>query len=262
MHPALWVSKTGLDAQQTNISTISNNLANASTVGFKKGRAVFEDLFYQNINQPGGQSTQDTTLPTGLMLGAGSKVVATQKVFTQGNTQTTNNAMDMMIEGDGFFQVLLPDGNIGYTRNGQFTINADGQLVTSGSGYPIQPEIVVPEDAVGITVGTDGEVSARIRGEQENQVLGQITTVDFINPGGMEPIGQNLFLPTGASGDPQEGTPGLEGYGSIRQSMLETSNVNVTEELVNMIEAQRVYEMNSKVISTVDQMLSYVNQQL
>ncbi|EAS63979.1 flagellar basal-body rod protein FlgG [Photobacterium angustum] len=262
MHPALWVSKTGLDAQQTNISTISNNLANASTVGFKKGRAVFEDLFYQNINQPGGQSTQDTTLPTGLMLGAGSKVVATQKVFTQGNTQTTNNAMDMMIEGDGFFQVLLPDGNIGYTRNGQFTINSEGQLVTSGSGYPVQPEIVVPDDAVGITVGTDGEVSARIRGEQENQVLGQITTVDFINPGGMEPIGQNLFLPTGASGDPQEGTPGLEGYGSIRQSMLETSNVNVTEELVNMIEAQRVYEMNSKVISTVDQMLSYVNQQL
>ena len=262
MHPALWVSKTGLDAQQTNISTISNNLANASTVGFKKGRAVFEDLFYQNINQPGGQSTQDTTLPTGLMLGAGSKVVATQKVFTQGNTQTTNNAMDMMIEGDGFFQVLLPDGNIGYTRNGQFTINSEGQLVTSGSGYPVQPEIVVPDDAVGITVGTDGEVSARVRGEQENQVLGQMMTVDFINPGGMEPIGQNLYLPTGASGDPQEGTPGLEGYGSIRQSMLETSNVNVTEELVNMIEAQRVYEMNSKVISTVDQMLSYVNQQL
>lgn len=262
MHPALWVSKTGLDAQQTNISTISNNLANASTVGFKKGRAVFEDLFYQNINQPGGQSTQDTTLPTGLMLGAGSKVVAAQKVFTQGNTQTTNNAMDMMIEGDGFFQVLLPDGNIGYTRNGQFTINSEGQLVTSGSGYPVQPEIVVPDDAVGITVGTDGEVSARVRGEQENQVLGQMTTVDFINPGGMEPIGQNLYLPTGASGDPQEGTPGLEGYGSIRQSMLETSNVNVTEELVNMIEAQRVYEMNSKVISTVDQMLSYVNQQL
>ncbi|MGF1784568.1 flagellar basal-body rod protein FlgG [Photobacterium swingsii] len=262
MHPALWVSKTGLDAQQTNISTISNNLANASTVGFKKSRAVFEDLFYQNINQPGGQSSQDTQLPSGLMLGAGSKVVATQKVFTQGNTQTTNNAMDMMIEGDGFFQIMLPDGNIGYTRNGQFTINNEGQLVTTGSGYVLQPEIAVPEDAVGITVGTDGEVSARIRGQQENQVLGQITTVNFINPGGLEPIGQNLFLPTGASGDPQEGVPGLNGLGSIRQSMLETSNVNVTEELVNMIEAQRVYEMNSKVISTVDQMLSYVNQQL
>ncbi|OAN18630.1 flagellar basal-body rod protein FlgG [Photobacterium jeanii] len=262
MHPALWVSKTGLDAQQTNISTISNNLANASTVGFKKSRAVFEDLFYQNINQPGGQSSQDTQLPSGLMLGAGSKVVATQKVFTQGNTQTTNNAMDMMVEGEGFFQIMLPDGNIGYTRNGQFTINNEGQLVTSGSGYVLQPEIAIPEDAVGITVGTDGEVSARIRGQQENQVLGQITTVNFINPGGLEPIGQNLFLPTGASGDPQEGVPGLNGLGSIRQSMLETSNVNVTEELVNMIEAQRVYEMNSKVISTVDQMLSYVNQQL
>ncbi|KDM93035.1 flagellar basal-body rod protein FlgG [Photobacterium galatheae] len=262
MHPALWVSKTGLDAQQTNISTISNNLANASTIGFKKSRAVFEDLFYQNINQPGGQSSQDTTLPSGLMLGAGAKVVATQKVHTQGNTQTTNNAMDMMIEGDGFFQILLPDGNIGYTRNGQFTVNQEGQMVTSGGGYLLQPEIVVPEDAVAITVGTDGEVSARIRNQQENVVLGQLTTVDFINPGGLEPIGQNLFLPTGASGDPQEGVPGLDGFGQIRQSMLETSNVNVTEELVNMIEAQRVYEMNSKVISTVDQMLSYVNQQL
>ncbi|GAB6259870.1 flagellar basal-body rod protein FlgG [Photobacterium sp. CCB-ST2H9] len=262
MHPALWVSKTGLDAQQTNIATISNNLANASTIGFKKSRAVFEDLFYQNINQPGGQSSQDTTLPSGLMLGAGAKVVATQKVHTQGNTQTTNNAMDMMIEGDGFFQILLPDGNIGYTRNGQFTVNQEGQMVTSGGGYLLQPEIVVPEDAVAITVGTDGEVSARIRNQQANVVLGQLTTVDFINPGGLEPIGQNLFLPTGASGDPQEGVPGLDGFGQIRQSMLETSNVNVTEELVNMIEAQRVYEMNSKVISTVDQMLSYVNQQL
>ncbi|WP_283597639.1 flagellar basal-body rod protein FlgG [Photobacterium phosphoreum] len=262
MHPALWVSKTGLDAQQTNISTISNNLANASTIGFKKSRAVFEDLFYQNINQPGGKSTQDTTSPSGLMLGAGSKVVATQKVFTQGNTQTTNNAMDMMIEGDGFFQVLLPDGNIGYTRNGQFTINDDGVLVTSGSGYPVQPDINVPRNAISITVGTDGEVSYRSREGKDNQRIDNLIIADFINPGGLEPIGQNLFLPTGASGDPQEGTPGLEGFGSIRQSMLETSNVNVTEELVNMIEAQRVYEMNSKVISTVDQMLSYVNQQL
>ncbi|MEC6906137.1 flagellar basal-body rod protein FlgG [Photobacterium piscicola] len=262
MHPALWVSKTGLDAQQTNISTISNNLANASTIGFKKSRAVFEDLFYQNINQPGGKSTQDTTSPSGLMLGAGSKVVATQKVFTQGNTQTTNNAMDMMIEGDGFFQVLLPDGNIGYTRNGQFTINGDGVLVTSGSGYPVQPDINVPRNAISITVGTDGEVSYRSREGKDNQRIDNLIIADFINPAGMEPIGQNLFLPTGASGDPQEGTPGLEGFGSIRQSMLETSNVNVTEELVNMIEAQRVYEMNSKVISTVDQMLSYVNQQL
>ncbi|OIQ25527.1 flagellar basal-body rod protein FlgG [uncultured Vibrio sp.] len=262
MHPALWVSKTGLDAQQTNISTISNNLANASTVGYKKSRAVFEDLFYQNINQPGGQSSQNTELPSGLMLGAGSKVVATQKVHTQGNTQTTTNSLDMMVEGDGFFQILMPDGNIGYTRNGQFTVNDEGAIVTSGAGYTLEPEIIIPPDSISITVGTDGEVSVNVRGQQDNQVLGQITTVDFINPGGLEPIGQNLYLPTGASGDPQEGVPGLDGFGAVRQSMLETSNVNVTEELVNMIEAQRVYEMNSKVISAVDKMMSFVNQQL
>ncbi|MEK0276603.1 flagellar basal-body rod protein FlgG [Vibrio vulnificus] len=262
MHPALWVSKTGLDAQQTNIATISNNLANASTIGFKKGRAVFEDLFYQNINQPGGQSSQNTQLPSGLMLGAGSKVVATQKVHTHGNAQTTTNALDLMVEGDGFFQITMPDGNIGYSRNGQFTLNGEGVVVTSGSGYPLEPEIVIPEDAISITVGTDGEVSVRIRGQQNNQVVGQITITNFVNPGGLEPIGQNLYLPTGASGDPQEGVPGLDGLGEVRQSMLETSNVNVTEELVNMIEAQRVYEMNSKVISSVDKMMSFVNQQL
>lgn len=262
MHPALWVSKTGLDAQQTNISTISNNLANASTIGYKKGRAVFEDLFYQNINQAGAKSSQNTEMPSGLMLGAGAKVVATQKVFTNGNAQTTSNSMDMMIEGDGFFQILMPDGNMGYSRNGQFTLNDEGTIVTSGSGYSLEPEITIPDDAVNVTVGTDGEVSVRLRGQQDNQVIGQITTVDFINPGGLEPIGQNLYLPTGASGEAQEGTPGLEGLGAIRQSMLETSNVNVTEELVNMIEAQRVYEMNSKVISAVDKMMSFVNQQL
>ncbi len=262
MHPALWVSKTGLDAQQTNIATISNNLANASTIGFKKSRAVFEDLFYQNINQPGGQSSQNTELPSGLMLGSGAKVVATQRVHTNGNVQTTDNSLDLMIEGDGFFQVLLPDGNIGYQRNGQFTLNDEGVIVTSGAGYPLEPELVVPPDAIQVTVGNDGEVSVRLRGQQENAVIGQITTVDFVNPGGLESIGQNLYLPTGASGDPVEGVPGIDGLGSVRQAMLETSNVNVTEELVNMIEAQRVYEMNSKVISSVDQMLSYVNQQL
>src|SRR5690606_30734629 len=170
MHPALWVSKTGLDAQQTNIATISNNLANASTVGFKKSRAVFEDLFYQNINQPGGQSSRNTELPSGLMLGAGSKVVATQKVHTNGNAQTTTNSLDMMIEGDGCFQILMPDGNIGYSRNGQFTLNDEGVIVTSGSGYPLQPEIVIPDDAISITVGNDGEVSVRVRGQQDNQV--------------------------------------------------------------------------------------------
>ncbi len=262
MQPALWVSKTGLDAQQTNIATISNNLANASTIGFKKSRAVFEDLFYQNINQPGGQSSQNTELPSGLMLGAGSKVVATQKVHTHGNVQTTSNSLDMMVEGDGFFQITMPDGNIGYTRNGQFTLNGEGQIVTSANGYPLEPEIVIPDNAESITVGTDGEVSVRIRGQQNNQVVGQITLTDFINPGGLEPVGQNLYLPTGASGDPQAGVPGLDGIGEVRQSMLESSNVNVTEELVNMIEAQRVYEMNSKVISSVDKMMAFINQQL
>ncbi len=186
MQPALWVSKTGLDAQQTNIATISNNLANASTVGYKKARAVFEDLFYQNINQPGGQSSQNTELPSGLMLGAGSKVVATQKVHTQGNVQTTNNSLDAMVEGHGFFQILMPDGNIGYTRNGQFTLNDEGTIVTSGSGYPLEPQIVVPDDAVKITIATDGQVSARIRGQQQDAILGQITLSDFINPGGLE----------------------------------------------------------------------------
>jgi flagellar basal-body rod protein FlgG, Gram-negative bacteria len=209
MHPALWVSKTGLDAQQTNISTISNNLANASTVGFKKSRAVFEDLFYQNINQPGGQSSQNTELPSGLMLGSGSKVVATQRVHTNGNVQTTDNALDMMIEGDGFFQVLLPDGNIGYQRNGQFTLNDEGTIVTSGSGYTLEPEITVPDDAVQVTVGTDGEVSVRLRGQQENQVLGQITTADFINPGGLEPLAKIFTYPLARVVIHKKAFPGL-----------------------------------------------------
>lgn len=262
MNAALWVSKTGLDAQQTNIATISNNLANASTVGYKKARAIFEDLFYQNINQPGGKSSQDTELPTGLMLGTGTKVVATQKIFTPGNVQPTNNSFDVMVEGKGFFQILLPDGSIGYSRNGQFNLNNEGTLVTNGSGYLVQPEITVPANAEKVTIASDGQVTVQIRGQQEPQTLGQITTVDFINPSGLEPIGQNLFLATGSSGDPVEGTPGLEGLGQLRQATLESSNVNVTEELVNLIEAQRVYEMNSKVISSVDEMLSYVNQQL
>lgn len=262
MNAALWVSKTGLDAQQTNIATISNNLANASTIGYKKGRAIFEDLFYQNINQPGGRSSQNTEMPSGLMLGTGSKVVATQKLFKDGNVQSTDNGMDMMIEGAGFFQILMPDGNMAYTRNGQFTRSAQGQLVTNGEGYVLQPEIVIPENALSVTIGQDGTVSVRIQGQDQAQNVGQITTVNFINPGGLEPIGQNLYTVTGASGDAIEGVPGIAGLGRIRQSALETSNVNVTEELVNLIEAQRVYEMNSKVISSVDEMLGFASQQL
>jgi flagellar basal-body rod protein FlgG len=262
MHPALWISKTGLDAAQTDVSVVSNNLANASTIGFKKDRAVFEDLLYQNINQPGGRSSADTELPSGLMVGAGSKVVATQKAHTQGNLLTTDNALDMSIQGQGFFEILQPDGSLAYTRNGQFTLNDEGNIVTPGAGFVLQPVITVPQDAAQITISQDGEVSATIRGQAEPQVLGQINLSDFINPAGLQPIGQNLYVETAVSGAPQQGVPGLEGIGTLIQGALETSNVNVTEELVNLIESQRLYEMNSKVISSVDQMLGQVIQQL
>lgn len=262
MHPALWISKTGLDAQQRDIAITSNNLANASTVGFKKDRAVFEDLLYQNINQPGGQSTQDTELPSGLMLGAGTKVVATQKNFSQGNMQTTDSSLDMMVNGPGFFEIQMPDGSIAYTRNGQFTLNNEGDLVTPGAGHPLQPAINIPDDAQSVTIAQDGEVSVKLAGEAQNQVVGQINLANFINPAGLEPKGENLYVETAASGQPQVNVPGLDGTGTIVQGSLETSNVNVTEELVNMIESQRVYEMNSKVISSVDQMIGFAVQQL
>lgn len=262
MHPALWISKTGLDSQQTNVATISNNLANASTVGFKKSRAVFEDLLYQNINQPGANATQNTKLPSGLMLGSGSKVVAVQKNFSQGNTLTTNNSLDIMVDGRGFFEIEMPDGSSAYTRNGQFQLNEEGIIVTPGSGYPLLPQVQIPNNAQSISVGAEGEVSVRIAGQTANQVVGQLNINDFVNPSGLEPMGENLYTETGASGTPLQGVPGGDGMGFLRQGMLETSNVNVTEELVNLIESQRVYEMNSKVISAVDEMLSYVSQQL
>lgn len=262
MNPALWISKTGLDAQQTNISVTSNNLANASTVGFKKGRAIFEDLLYQNIHQPGGRATADTNLPSGLMLGAGSKVVATQKTFTQGSVQTTDNALDVMLDGRGFFEALMPDGTVAYTRNGQFALNEEGIIVTPGNGYPIQPEIQIPDNAQSISIATNGEVSVQLAGEADAQIIGQLVVTDFANPAGLQPKGENLFLETQSSGPAMQGIAGADGYGTIKQGMLETANVNVTEELVNLIQAQRVYEMNSKVISAVDDMMAYVNQQL
>ena len=262
MHPALWISKTGLDAQQRDIAVTSNNLANASTIGFKKSRAIFEDLLYQNINQPGGQSTQDTELPSGLMLGAGTRVVATQKNFSQGNLITTENSLDLMVSGKGFFEILMPDGSISYTRNGQFTLDREGQIVTPGAGYPLQPAINVPDDALSVTVSQDGEVSVTMPGQAGNQVVGQINLAAFINPAGLEPVGENLFKESASSGAPLQGVPGLDGMGTVRQGALETSNVNVTEELVNLIESQRVYEMNSKVISSVDQMIGFAIQQL
>jgi len=262
MHPALWISKTGLDAMQTDISVISNNLANASTVGYKKSRAVFEDLLYQNVRQPGTQSSQNSTLPSGLMVGTGVKVAGTQKSFTQGTIQITENALDMAINGRGFFEILLPDGTSAYSRNGQFALDETGQVVTGGNGYVIQPAITIPTDATSVTIGNDGSVSVTQAGSATPSIVGNVQLVDFVNPLGLQPMGENLFLETGSSGAPTTGTPGLAGLGGLMSGALESSNVSVVEELVGMIETQRAYEMNAKVISAVDDMLSYVNQAL
>ncbi|ALP52636.1 flagellar basal-body rod protein FlgG [Candidatus Tenderia electrophaga] len=261
MNSALWVAKTGLDAQQTRMSVISNNLANVNTTGYKQSRAAFEDLLYQNVRQAGGQSSQDTVLPSGLMLGTGVRTVATEKIFTQGNIVQTDNALDMAIDGQGFFQILRPDGSLGYSRDGTFQVDAQGQLVTS-NGYTLQPAITIPEDAQSITIGNDGVVSVVQAGQTAPTQVGTVQLADFINPAGLQPIGENLFTETGASGAPQIGNPGVSGLGTIRQGALETSNVNVVQEMVNMIESQRAYEMNSKVISSVDQMLQYASNNL
>ena len=261
MNQALWIAKTGLDAQQSRMSVVSNNLANVNTTGFKQDRAVFEDLLYQNVRQAGGQSSQDTELPSGMNVGTGVRVVATEKLHTQGSVLQTENALDVAINGRGFFQVLMPDGNLGYTRDGSFQKNAEGELVTA-SGYRIQPSIVVPEGAQSITIGTDGTVSVRLPGQATPAQVGTLETVDFINPTGLQPMGENLYIETASSGTPQTGTPGLDGFGSLVQGALEGSNVNVVSELVSMIETQRAYEMNSKAISTNDQMMQYLNNNL
>lgn len=261
MEASLHVAQTGLDAQQTRIRVISNNLANVATNGFKKDRASFEDLVYQTVRQPGAQSSQNSTLPTGMMLGTGSRIVATEKLFTQGSLEQTGNEFDVAIEGRGFFQVLLPDGSLGYSRDGSFEINEQGQMVTS-QGYLLDPGVTIPNETLSITIGIDGTVSALTAGNTQPQQVGNIQTVDFINPQGLQPIGQNLFKETVSSGAPQAGTPGLNGLGAMVQGALEASNVNVVEELVNMIEAQRAYEINSKAVQTVDEMLQFVTQTL
>jgi len=258
---SMWIAKTGLEAQQTRMSVVSNNLANVNTTGFKRGRAVFADLLYQNVRQPGGQTSQDTQLPSGLQLGTGVRTVATQKTFTQGSLVQTSNNLDVAIQGRGFFQILMPDGSIAYTRDGSFQTDAQGQVVTS-SGYQLQPSITVPANTQSITIGTDGTVSATIAGNTAPTNIGNIQLSDFINPTGLQPVGDNLFKETAASGTPQTGTPGLTGLGTLVQAALESSNVNVVEELVNMIETQRAYEMNSKAISTADQMMQFVTNQL
>lgn len=261
MTQALWIAKTGLDAQQTRMAVVSNNLANVNTTGFKQGRAVFEDLLYQNVRQSGGSSSQDTLLPSGMSLGTGVRVVATEKLHTQGTVQNTENALDVAINGRGFLQVLKPDGELAYTRDGAMQINDQGELVTS-SGYVIQPGISIPDGAQSITIGTDGIVSVKLAGQTSPSQIGTLETADFINPVGLQAVGENLYIETAASGPAQSGTPGLNGLGSIVQGALEGSNVNVVSELVNMIETQRAYEMNSKAITTNDQMMQYVNNNL
>ena len=261
MNQALWIAKTGLDAQQTRMAQISNNLANVNTTGFKKGRAVFEDLIYQNIRQPGAQSSQDTQLPSGLMLGTGVRAVATEKIFSQGNLVQTDNALDVAIEGRGFLQVLNADGTVGYTRDGSLKVNSDGQLVTA-SGFEMQPGINIPENALSISISQDGIVSAAVPGDAAPLEVGQLQLADFVNPAGLQAMGRNLLLETAASGAPQVGVPGQNGLGTLIQGALESSNVNTVEELVNMIETQRSYEINSKAISTSDQMLQFANNNL
>lgn len=261
MEPALWVSKSGLEAQDQNISTIANNLANVNTTGFKKGRAIFEDLIYQNLRQAGAQSTANSQIPTGINMGTGVHLVATEKMFDQGGMQNTKNPLDVAIQGAGFITVIMPDGTLGYTRDGSLKTNSSGQIVTS-NGYLIQPTMTIPAQTENITIGTDGTVSVTVAGSSAPNVLGNIQLTNFINPAGLQPVGQNLFTETQASGNPITDNPGNSGLGSLMQGSLEASNVNVVEELVNMIQAQRSYEITAKSIQTVDSMLQYLNQAL
>jgi flagellar basal-body rod protein FlgG len=261
MMKALWVAKTGLEAQDTRMSVVSNNLANANTTGFKQDRAVFEDLLYQTVRQPGGATTQQSDMPTGLMLGTGVRVAATEKNHAQGNLQQTGNALDVAIDGRGYFEIQMADGSLAYSRDGSFKLSAQGELVTA-QGFLLQPPINVPDGAQSVTVAADGTVSAKMPGQAQPLQIGSITLTDFVNPAGLQPRGGNLYAETAASGPPQQGTPGLDGLGSLAQGALEASNVNIVEELVSMIETQRAYEMNSKAVSAADDMLRFVNQQL
>ncbi len=256
---SLWISKTGLDAQQTNMDVIANNLANVSTNGFKRARPVFEDLLYQTIREPGAQSSQQTQLPSGLQLGTGVRAVATERVFTQGNLQQTGNPLDVAINGAGFFQVQLPDGSTGFTRDGSFHIDSQGQLVTS-SGFAVQPAITIPANALSVTIARDGVVSVTRAGSATPTQVGALQLTSFINPAGLKSMGENMYVETAASGSPGTNAPGSNGLGLLSQSYVETSNVNVVEELVNMIQTQRAYEINSKAIQTSDQMLQKLAQ--
>jgi len=256
---SLWISKTGMEAQQMQLDVISNNLANVSTNGYKKSHAVFEDLMYQNLRQVGSNTSEQSTLPTGLQLGLGVRTVATSRSFAQGNLQQTSNNLDVAIQGNGFFQVTLPDGTTGYTRDGAFQIDTAGRLVTS-NGLPILNGITIPANATNVSIAQDGAVSATVPGNVTPQAIGNITLASFINPAGLEPKGQNIYAESAASGQPNAGTAGANGLGQLAQGFVETSNVNVVQELVTMIQTQRAYEMNSKAIQTSDQMLQKLGQ--
>ncbi|MGF6524935.1 flagellar basal-body rod protein FlgG [Variovorax sp. PvP013] len=256
---SLWISKTGMEAQQTQLDVISHNLANVSTTGFKRSNAVFEDLMYQNLRQVGANSSEQSQLPTGLQLGLGVRTVATSRSFTQGSMQQTSNQLDVAIKGNGFFQVTQPDGTIGYTRDGSFQVDAQGRLVTS-SGLPVANGITVPPSATNVSIAADGTVSATLPNNPTPQNIGSLALANFVNPAGLEPRGDNLYVETAASGQPNGGTAGTNGLGTVMQGFLETSNVNVVQELVSMIQTQRAYEMNSKAIQTSDQMLQKLGQ--
>ncbi len=259
MMRSLWIAKTGMDAQQTQLDVISNNLANVSTNGYKRSRVVFEDLLYQTVRPAGTQSTQQNQVPAGLTLGTGSRPVATVRNYTQGTLQQTSNNFDVAVNGDGFFQVQMPDGTLSYTRDGSFHVDNQGQLVTS-NGFVVDPGIVVPDGSKDLTIGQDGTVSVTVPGQVQPVQLGQLQLATFINPPGLAPLGQNLLAETAASGVPTVNEPGQNGAGLLSQGYVEASNVNVVEELVGMIQTQRAYEINSRAISTADQMLSRIAQ--
>lgn len=259
MIKSLWTAKTGLESQQVKMDVIANNLANVSTNGFKKSRAVFEDLLYQNLRQPGARNDIQNTLPSGLQVGTGVRPVATERLHSQGGLENTGNSRDLAINGNGFFQVLMPDGGTAFTRDGSFQLDQNGQMVTS-SGYPLEPAVVIPETALSITIGRDGIVSVTEPGTTQTNQVGQLSISTFVNPAGLESIGENLYLETDASGIRTESLPGINGAGVLYQAYVETSNVNVVEEMVNMIQTQRAYEINSKAVQTSDEMLSRLSQ--
>ncbi|GKW49234.1 flagellar basal-body rod protein FlgG [Halomonas sp. NCCP-2165] len=259
MISSLWTAKTGLESQQVQMDVISNNLANVGTNGFKRSRAVFEDLLYQNLRQPGANNDIQNRLPSGMQVGTGVRPVATERLHSQGGLEATGNSRDLAIEGNGFFQVLMPDGTTGYTRDGSFQLDQNGQMVTA-NGYPVEPAIIIPQNALSISIGEDGIVSVRVPGDSQSQEVGQLSLSTFVNPTGLESIGGNLYRETTASGPRNESLPGMNGTGTLMQGYVETSNVNVVEEMVSMIQTQRAYEINSKAVQTSDEMLARLAQ--